>query len=147
VTYGTSPMGADHTAGNVIEKNLDSLGGSLNPLKADGQVEVSREYQIEVAAFDCTGLCLFAISAAKNNKQAGQALLKMINARLGSEMSSEDLIKLGIRVLKAEREFNRKAGFTARDDRLPKFFYEEPLPPHNTVFVVSDDDMDSVFNF
>ena len=71
----------------------------------------------------------------------------MINARLGSEMSSEDLIDLGMRVLKAEREFNRKAGFTPQDDRLPKFFYEEPLPPHNTVFVVSDDDMDSVFNF
>ena len=62
-------------------------------------------------------------------------------------MSFEDLIKLGIRVLKEEREFNRNAGFTPQDDRLPKFFYEEPLPPHNTVFVVSDDDMDSVFNF
>jgi aldehyde:ferredoxin oxidoreductase len=140
-------MGADHTAGNVIDKNLDSLGGSLNPLKADGQVEVSREYQIEVAAFDCTGLCLFALGAAKTNEKAGEALLKMINARLGSDLSSEDLVQLGIRVLKAEREFNRKVGFTSRDDRLPKFFYEEPLPPHNTVFVVSDEEMDSVFDF
>ncbi len=147
VTYGTSPMGADHTAGNVIDKNLESLGGSLNPLKADGQVEVSREYQIEVAAFDCTGLCLFALSAAKTNKKAGEALLNMINARLGSEFNFEDLVELGIRVLKAERDFNRKVGFTPQDDRLPKFFYEEPLPPHNTVFVVSDEEMDSVFDF
>ena len=147
VTYGTSPMGADHTAGNVIDKNLNSLGGSLNPLKADGQVAVSREYQIEVAAFDCTGLCLFALSAVKTSSEAAEALLKMINARLGSDMSFEDLINTGIRVLKAERDFNRKVGFTSQDDRLPKFFYEEPLPPHNSVFVVSDDEMDSVFDF
>jgi aldehyde:ferredoxin oxidoreductase len=147
VTYGTSPMGADHTAGNVIGENLDSMGGSLNPLKADGQVEISREYQIEVAAFDCTGLCQFCIMAAKTNQRAGQALINLLNARLGTEMSFDDLINLGIRVLKAEREFNRKAGFTPKDDRLPKFFYEEPLPPHNTVFVVSDEEMDSVFDF
>jgi len=147
VTYGTSPMGADHTAGNVIDKNLESLGGSLDPLKAEGQVEVSRDYQIETAAFDCTGLCLFALSAAKNNEKAGEALLKMINAKLGTKLTFEDLIELGVRVLKTEREFNRSAGFTAKDDRLPKFFYEEPLPPHNTVFVVSDADMDKVFNF
>ena len=147
VTYATSPMGADHTAGNVIDKNLSSLGGSLDPLKADGQVAVSRAYQIEMAAFDCTGLCLFALSAAKSNEKAAEALLKMINARMETELSFEDLVNMGIRVLKAEREFNRKAGFTRQDDRLPKFFYEEPLPPHNTVFVVSDDEMDSVFDF
>ena len=73
--------------------------------------------------------------------------MKMINARLGSEFNFEDLVELGIRVLKAERDFNRKVGFTPQDDRLPKFFYEEPLPPHNTVFVVSDEEMDSVFDF
>jgi len=30
---------------------------------------------------------------------------------------------------------------------LPRFFYEEPLPPHNTVFVISDQEIDSVFDF
>jgi aldehyde:ferredoxin oxidoreductase len=54
---------------------------------------------------------------------------------------------MGIRVLKAEREFNRKAGFTNKDDRLAAFFYEEPLPPHNKVFIVSDEDLDSTFDF
>lgn len=145
VTYATCPMGADHTAGNVIDKNLDSLGGSLNPLKAEGQVEVSREYQIDVAAFDCTGLCLFANSAVHNNAGAGQALLTMINAKFGTALTEKDKRALGIRVLKAEREFNRRAGLTNADDRLAKFFYEEPLPPHNTVVVVSDEEMDSTF--
>ena len=54
---------------------------------------------------------------------------------------------MGIRVLKTEREFNRKAGFTNKDDRLSKFFYEEPLLPHDTVIVISDNEMGSTFGF
>ncbi|MCP4692271.1 MAG: aldehyde ferredoxin oxidoreductase, partial [Desulfobacterales bacterium] len=57
VTYAVSPMGADHTAGNVVGQYL---AGSLDPLKAEGQVEASREAQIMMAAVDCTGLCLLA---------------------------------------------------------------------------------------
>ena len=60
---------------------------------------------------------------------------------------SDDIPAMGIRVLKTEREFNRKAGFTNKDDRLSKFFYQEPLPPHNTVIVISDDKMGSTFGF
>jgi aldehyde:ferredoxin oxidoreductase len=48
-------------------------------------------------------------------------------------------------VLKAERAFNRRAGFTPADDRLPRMFYEEPLPPHNKVVVISDAEMEATF--
>ncbi|MGD9114932.1 MAG: aldehyde ferredoxin oxidoreductase N-terminal domain-containing protein, partial [Desulfobacterales bacterium] len=57
VTYATSPMGADHTAGNLVGQYL---GGALNPLETEGQVEASRNAQIAMAALDCTGLCLLA---------------------------------------------------------------------------------------
>lgn len=147
VTYATSPMGADHTAGNVIDKNLASLGGALDPLKAEGQIEVSREYQIDAAFFDCTGLCIFANSAVHTNSKAAEALTAMINAKFGSQLTGEDQRALGIRVLQAESEFNRRAGLTSRDDRLAKFFYEEPLPPHNTVVAVSDEEMDRTLKF
>jgi aldehyde:ferredoxin oxidoreductase len=147
VTYATSPMGADHTAGNVIDKNLDSLGGSLNPLKADGQVEVSREYQIDVAFMDCTGLCLFTSSAVSGNSKAAEALFTMLSVKLGNPFMPEDMQTLGLKVLKAERDFNRRAGMNNNDDRLAEFFYKEPLPPHNTVVVVSDEEMDSTFDF
>ena len=69
----------------------------------------------------------------------------MINAKFGTRLTAADKRALGIRVLKAELEFNRKAGLTKADDRLARFFYEEPLPPHNTVVVVSDEEMDSTF--
>ena len=62
-------------------------------------------------------------------------------------MIQENWKALGIRVLKAEREFNRRAGFTDKDDRLPKMFYEEPLPPTDKVVIISDEQMDSTFDF
>ena len=46
-----------------------------------------------------------------------------------------------------ERMFNDRAGFTSEDDRLPEFFYKEPLPPHNVVFTVTDEELDTVFDF
>jgi aldehyde:ferredoxin oxidoreductase len=143
VTFATSPMGADHTAGNLVG---DYLEQKLNPLNEEGQVEASRNLQIAIAAADCTGLCFMAY-VALTTPEGGGALLKAINAKFGTRMVPEDVAALGIRVLKAEREFNRKAGLTNKDDRLPRFYYEEPLPPHNTVFTISDEKIDSTFDF
>ena len=46
-----------------------------------------------------------------------------------------------------ERDFNKRAGFTAADDRLPDFFKTEKLAPHNATFDVPDEELDKVFNF
>jgi aldehyde:ferredoxin oxidoreductase len=61
-------MGADHTAGNVVGEYLTH---KLDPLKADGQVEASRNTQIAMAAIDCIGLCLLASFAMKIWHAAG----------------------------------------------------------------------------
>jgi aldehyde:ferredoxin oxidoreductase len=147
VTYATSPMGADHTAGWVVGANLAAFGGTLNPLSPQGQVEVSRAAQIDMAFFDSTGLCQFVQIPANEVGEAKEALCKMISIKVGRPINQDDLSDLGARVLKAEREFNRKAGFTNDDDRLAKFFYEEPLPPHNKTVLISDEDMDRTFDF
>ncbi len=147
VTYATSPMGGDHTAGWVVGDNLAAFGGTLDPLSPKGQVEASRGSQIHTAFFDCTGLCQFAGGALRRVPEAADAFLKMINIKLGTQLTQDDLLKLGVRVLKMEREFNKEAGFTKEDDRLARFFYEEPLPPHNKVVEVSDEEMDRTFDF
>jgi aldehyde:ferredoxin oxidoreductase len=143
VTYATCPMGADHTAGNLIG---EYLAGVLDPLKADGQVAASRNAQIAMAAVDCTGLCLLA-SPVLRTPEGNQAFLRALKAKFGTEFGADCIRGMGIKVLQAELEFNRKAGFTSKDDRLPDFFYKEPLPPHNKVFLVSDADLDSTFHF
>jgi len=146
VTYATSPMGADHTAGNTIGANLDSIGGTLNPLKAEGQVEASRNAQITMALLDTLGICIFAgMGLAEKSMQ--EDLLQLINSKCSIELSLEDMWKIGIQVLINEKDFNKRAGFKNKDDRLPNFFYSEPLPPHNTVVVVSEEDLDRTLQF
>ncbi|RJQ86503.1 MAG: aldehyde ferredoxin oxidoreductase [Desulfobacteraceae bacterium] len=143
VTYATSTMGADHTAGNMLGLYL---AGKLNPLSAEGQVDASRKAQIGMAAMDCTGMCLLA-GIGMAAPAAAEAMFKMLSAKLGAPIGFKEYGFMGMRVLKAEHEFNQKAGFTSKDDRLPRFFYEEPLPPHNKVFAVSDEELDKFYNF
>lgn len=144
VTYATSPMGGDHTAGWVVADNIADWGGKLDPFKAEGQVENSRNSQVHMAVVDTVGICDFAQSGFA----AGiDNACHMVTAKSGKPFNEDDWNKLGKRIIKAELEFNRKAGFTNKDDRLPKMFYEEPLPPHNKVVVISDEEMDKTFDF
>ena len=143
VTYATSPMGADHAAGNVIGQYM---ARKLDPLKPEGQVKASRNAQITMAGLDCIGLCILA-AAALAAPEAREALVKALSAKLGTPLGPDAIPHLGIRTLQAEREFNRKAGFTNKDDRLPEFFCKEALPPHNTVFAVTEEEPDSTFAF
>ncbi|MCX5809399.1 MAG: aldehyde ferredoxin oxidoreductase, partial [Proteobacteria bacterium] len=65
----------------------------------------------------------------------------------GLSLTADDVVALGKSVLKTERDFNMRAGFSKEHDRLPGFFRTEPLPPHNVVFDVSDEEHDSVFDW
>ena len=147
VTYATSPMGADHTAGYAVATNILKVGGYVDPLKPEGQIELSRNLQIATAAVDATGLCLFVAFALLDQPETFQALIDMINAFYGLSLTAEDVAGLGKSILKMERDFNTRAGFGAAQDRLPRYFYREPVPPHDVVFAVKDEDLDKVFNW
>jgi aldehyde:ferredoxin oxidoreductase len=146
VTYATSTMGADHTAGFVVDKNLEEFGGTLDRFAAEGQVAASRDAQVHMAAVDTVGICDFAQTGFAAADGLGN-VCKMVAAKSGKAFGTDDWTDLGIHILKAERRFNRRAGFTNKDDRLPEMFYKEPLPPHNTVVVISDEEMDTTFDF
>ncbi len=147
VTYATSPMGADHTAGYAVATNILKVGGYVDPLKPEGQIALSRDLQIATAAIDSTGMCLFIAFAVLDQPDTFQALLDMLNAFFGLNMTGDDVVALGKKILSMEREFNSKAGFTAQHDRLPRFFKTEPVAPHNVTFGVKDEDLDQVFNW
>ncbi|MBW2028887.1 MAG: aldehyde ferredoxin oxidoreductase [Deltaproteobacteria bacterium] len=147
VTYATSPMGADHTAGYAVATNILGIGGKVDPMKPEGQVDLSRNLQIATAALDSTGMCVFVAFAMLDQPDTFQALIDMINGFYGMSLTETDVNELGKAVLKQERDFNRNAGFTAGHDRLPEFFKSQALPPHNVVFNVKDEDLDQVFNW
>lgn len=147
VTYATSTMGADHTAGYAVATNIMGVGGSVDPLSPEGQVELSRNLQIATAAIDATGMCLFIAFAVLDQPDTFQALIDMLNAFYGLELTADDVTALGKNILSSEREFNAAAGFTSEHDRLPEFFKNEELPPHNITFKVKDEELDGVFNW
>jgi len=147
VTYATTPQGADHTAGYAIATNILKCGGDVDPLKTEGQVELSRNLQIATAFIDSTGMCLFIAFAIMDQPDTFQALLDMMNAFYGLNMIGDDIVTLGKKVLSVERDFNKRAGFTAQHDRLPRFFSTETVPPHNITFNITDEELDQVFNW
>ncbi len=137
ITYATSPQGADHTCGLTLRAKVDHLDPK-------GQIEISRNGQISMAGYDTLGAC---IMSGFGFSKVPHTIGDLLNARYGWEVDKDILKELGRETLSIEREFNLRAGFTAADDRLPEWMSSEPLPPHNTVFDVSDDDLDSVFNW
>ncbi len=147
VTYATSTMGADHTAGYCITANILKVGGSVDPLNKEGQVDLSRNLQIATAAIDASGLCLFVAFAVLDNQEGLPTIVEMLNAKFGLSLTVDDVIQLGRQILRDEREFNSRAGFSREADRLPEFFIEEDFKPHGTRFDVTDDELDSVYNF
>ena len=133
VTYMSSPMGADHTAACVIPGRTGfDPNRKYNVLKPDGQAQLSLEVQIIIAVLDAMGLCFFI----GPNIETLNTLISLHRAKYGSEITFEDLVNLGKEILKTEREFNCGAGI-APVHHLPDFFEEEPLPPHNSIFDVS----------
>ena len=149
VTYATTPMGADHTAGYAVGANIMGVGGAvIDPLKPEGQMELARNLQIATAILtDSTGMCLFIAFAILDQPETFDALVDLINAFTGESFTGDDLMEKGKAILKCERDFNFKAGFTEKDDRLPEYFKKEPLAPHNVTFQVSDEDLDEVHNY
>jgi len=147
VTYATSPMGADHTAGYAVATNILKVGGFVDPLKPEGQIELSRNLQIATAAIDSTGMCLFIAFAVLDQPETFEALLEMLNAFYGLNLTPDDVVALGKNILTMERTFNRLAGFTNVHDRLPDFFKREAVPPHNVTFEIKDEELDTVFNW
>jgi len=148
VTYATTTQGADHTAGYAVTANILGVGGNVDALKPEGQIELARNLQIATAILtDSTGMCLFIAFAILDQPETFGALVDLINAFTGESFTGEDLTAQGKAILKCERDFNFRAGFTEKDDRLPEYFKKEPLAPHNITFQVSDEELDQVYNF
>jgi aldehyde:ferredoxin oxidoreductase len=93
---------------------------------------------LKPAAYDTLGFCILAGSAIGPNKEVA---LGLINARLGTGWTWQDVAGLGKSVPACELDFNRRAGFTGVDERLPEFMYGETIPPHNSPWDVPEEEI------
>ncbi|MEW6401690.1 MAG: aldehyde ferredoxin oxidoreductase C-terminal domain-containing protein [Chloroflexota bacterium] len=138
VTYATTPQGADHTAGLTIRAKIDHLDPGV-------QIDVSRNAQLNMAGYDTLGACIFAGFGYAATPDG--VVKRLLAARYGWEDLPDNILQeLGKQTIKLEREFNRRAGFTKEDDRLPKWMTEEALPENNSVFDVKPEELDIIFS-
>ena len=135
VTYATSPMGADHTAGLCY-------GGDF--MNNDGAVERSLAEQIYAAAKDALGYCYFATPGDK--KKTLEFLRDLVNARYGTSLDLDDLIKLGRETLKDEVAFNKNSGFHTLNEPDPEFVRTEAVAPLGNVFGVPEEDLEKIWD-
>ena len=133
VTYHTSPMGADHTAGVSYEAYR----------VPDGQVERSLKTQILAAACDSLGYCSLA---RPGDTQALFGIFRdLINARYGLSTTVDDLVAVGRETLRTELEFNKGTEFHTVHDPDPEFVRTEPVAPKDLVFDVDPEEMAGIW--
>lgn len=137
--YATSPMGADHTVGTT--------SGSAGDMNKTGRVQMSQKVQVAYAAVD-NFMCHFAsFPLTSTHKYAVEHIAEAMAGKLGGEWNSDRVFGLGLETLMLEKAFNRTAGFTAKDDRLPQFFYDEASPMTGAKFDFTDEELAQVLPF
>lgn len=121
--YATSPEGGNHTTGNTIQAEINSLPEPMDPLTGEGKPELVIMRQNETAFWECCGVCVFPYMLMD---EGTEILAEFYSAVIGEEYGEDDVRKIGERVFNLERVFNHRLGFTRKDDTLPKRMTEEP---------------------
>jgi aldehyde:ferredoxin oxidoreductase len=136
-TYATTPQGADHTCGQTIRAKVNHL----DPM---AQRELSLNAQLNMGGYDMLGACIFA---GFGYAASDGVIKRLLSARYGwNDLPDNILQEMGKQTIKMEREFNQRAGFTAKDDRIPLWMTREELPENGAVFDVPDDELDRIFD-
>lgn len=136
ITYATCPQGADHTAGLTMGRAFDDAGRSA-------QAYASNKLQVAIC-FSDSMMCLFAFSHAAANLPLLSGLMA---AMYGGEPDFGKIAEMGVKTLLTERAYNRMAGMTAEDDRLPEFFYKERSAATGSKFDINDYELEVLFDF
>lgn len=115
LAYATSNRGGCHLRGYTIASEVLGIPVKTDPVASEGKPELVKAFQDATAAFDSSGLCVFTTFAWGVADLAPQ-----LQAACDEAFTTEELEKIGERIWNMEREFNNAAGFTAKDDSLPK---------------------------
>jgi aldehyde:ferredoxin oxidoreductase len=121
LAYATSNRGGCHLRGYTIASEVLGIPVKTDPLESEGKPDLVKAFQDATAAFDSSGLCIFTTFA-----WGLQDLAPQMQGACDEAYTIEELAKIGERIWNMEREFNNRAGFTAKDDSLPPRLLNEP---------------------
>jgi len=115
LAYATSNRGACHLRGYTVSSEILGVPEKTDPLETAGKAELVKAFQDATAAVDSAGLCVFTTFAWTMDDIAPQ-----IDSACDGSWTPERLVEVGERIWQLERDFNNKAGLSARDDTLPQ---------------------------
>ncbi len=121
LAYATSNRGACHLRGYTVASEVLGIPVKTDPLVTEGKAGLVKAFQDATAVFDSSGLCLFTSFAWTLADVQPQ-----LQAACEGDWSMEKLALVGERIWNLERQFNNAAGFTEKDDNLPKRLTTEP---------------------
>jgi aldehyde:ferredoxin oxidoreductase len=121
LAYATSNRGACHLRGYTVASEVLGVPVKTDPHATEGKAGLVKAFQDATAVFDSTGVCIFTSFAWTLADVQPQ-----LAAACSDEFTMEELGIIGERIWNMEREFNNRAGFTSKDDTLPKRLLAEP---------------------
>jgi aldehyde:ferredoxin oxidoreductase len=113
--YATSNRGGCHLRGYTVASEVAGIPVKTDPLTAEGKPELLKAFQDATAVVDSSGLCQFTTFA-----WGLPDIQEQLAAACGEDFTLENVSNIGERIWNMERDFNNRAGFTAKDDVLPK---------------------------
>ncbi len=121
LAYATSNRGACHLRGYTVASEVLGIPVKTDPHVTEGKPELVKAFQDATAVFDSAGICVFTSFAWGLPDVQPQ-----LAAACGDEFTLENLNVIGERIWNMERDFNNRAGFSAKDDTLPPRLLNEP---------------------
>ena len=115
LTYATSNRGACHLRSYTVSSEILGIPEKTDPLVTDGKAGLVKAFQDATAAVDSVGLCVFTTFAWTLEDIAPQ-----VDAACEGNWTPDTMLEVGERIWNMERKFNMAAGFTDKDDTLPK---------------------------
>ncbi len=134
VTFATSAMGADHTAGTAMMPFADMMGKAMRS-------GMSGRMQMGQAFTDCL-MCNFAFGITNSDPTI---LPDLLNGAIGGNWDADKIAQAGRDIVNLEQDFNKAAGFTKKDNRLPDFFYTQVSQATGAIFDMTPEDMVDTF--
>jgi len=127
--YATGSRGADHLEAYYIQSGrgpipdlgiyqaVDTVERRFSP---EGQAEIVAKLQNYVAQLDSLGVCKFLTGFSRSRQIVQPShFVEWLNYVTGWNMSLEEFLKTGERVLNLKRLFNVQRGISRKDDMLP----------------------------
>jgi len=156
LAFAVNPRGPDHLhteplvefgrseeALKVVEKICGDRKYAT-PYITDKRAHIVRWHEDVYAATDSLGLCVFV--STSSYVIDSEVMAELFTAATGIEMTEDELLRAGRRIVTLEKCFNVREGARREDDRLPWRLMNETLPGSSESSTNTQEELDKMLD-